>query len=153
MPRARPLRRRHRRRGSAAADAPVVAAPLVPPSACPNGNVFRHTEGAPVHPAATGGRRGGACASRERARGRGFLDAAARLPMARLVPAQGLVRPECLPADGRPVLELRRRCQVGGQQWQTMSTGPSSASEHEEAEPSTPPLPAGDRSAWISYQT
>lgn len=38
--------------------------------------------------------------------------------MAGLVPAQGLVRPECLPADGRPVLVLRRRCRVGGQQWQ-----------------------------------
>ena len=37
--------------------------------------------------------------------------------MAGLVPTQGLVRPECLPS-GRPVLELPRRCRVGGQQWQ-----------------------------------
>ncbi|CAL9093618.1 unnamed protein product [Musa textilis] len=125
--RARPLRRRHRRRGNAA-EAPVVVAPLVPPQRLPRGKRLQ-AHRAPVHPATDDGR-----ASRGRARGGGFLDAAAGLPVAGLVPAQGLVRPECLPADGTPVLELRRRCRVGGQHRPAMSAGPSSTSEHDEAE-------------------
>ncbi|CAD5169578.1 unnamed protein product [Musa acuminata subsp. malaccensis] len=125
--RARPLRRRHRRRG-AAGEAPVVVAPLVPPQRLPRGKRLQ-AHRTPVHPGTDEGR-----ASRGRARGRGFLDAAAGLPVAGLVPAQGLVRPECLPADGTPVLELRRRCRVGGQRRQAMSAGPSSTSEHDEAE-------------------